>query len=332
MKIAHRISESFAQPAVRALVAVVAIVIMGLIFNADGAFFRFTTHRDMLRQISVFGILGCGMTLVILTGGIDLSVGSVLGLSSVIFSILSVYWQWNAAAAVVACLCAGAALGAVSGVIIAGFRVQPFIATLAMMVLGRGAAKWLSGGEKISSYSDKAPRLGDGSIAPPPEIFDLVNARVFGDNIAAVTLVFLVCIGLCLFLLRLTVYGRYVYAIGGNEEATRFSGVRTGRVKIATYALSGMFAALAGICQAGQEMQGDPEAGQTYELTAIAIVVIGGTSLMGGRGGVGLTLIGAFTIGYLEKILSINNIDEAARLMLTGVIIVAAVLFQRQKK
>jgi ribose/xylose/arabinose/galactoside ABC-type transport system permease subunit len=123
--------------------------------------------------------------------------------------------------------------------------------------------------------------------------------------------------------------GRYLYAIGGNEEAARLSGVPVGRTKLFAYALSGFFAGIAGVCQAAQDYQGDPEAGMAYELSAIAIVVIGGTHLMGGRGGVTLTLIGALTIGYLEKILSINAVGEATRLMLTGGIILGAVLLQR---
>ncbi len=123
-----------------------------------------------------------------------------------------------------------------------------------------------------------------------------------------------------------------MYAIGGNETAARLSGVPVISAKTAAYVASGMLAALAGVCQAAQEQQGDPEAGSGYELIAIAMVVIGGTSLMGGRGGVGLTLLGVFTIGYLEKILSINAVPEAGRLMLTGVIIVAAVLTQRRSR
>jgi ribose transport system permease protein len=122
-----------------------------------------------------------------------------------------------------------------------------------------------------------------------------------------------------------------MYAVGGNEEAARLSGVPVAATKTLAYAMSGLFAAIAGICQAAQETQGDPEAGGSYELTAIAIVVIGGTNLMGGRGSMALTLVGALTIGYLEKILSLNAVGEAGRLMLTGFIIVAAVLFQREK-
>jgi ribose transport system permease protein len=126
------------------------------------------------------------------------------------------------------------------------------------------------------------------------------------------------------------VWGRYLYAIGNNEQATRFSAAPVTAAKAFAYVASGVFAAVAGLCQAAQEQQGDPEAGVGYELIAIAMVVIGGTNLAGGRGGMGLTLLGVLTIGYLDKILSINAVPEAGRLMLTGVIIVAAVLTQRR--
>jgi len=259
---------------------------IGAFFNADGAFFKWDTHRDMLRHISVFGILACGMTLVIITAGIDLSVGSLLGFTAVLFSIFSLQSSWSPWLAVPACLLAGAACGVASGSLIAKFKMQPFIATLAMMVFARGMAKWASGGKKISTA----------------------------------------------VLLAKLRWGRHIYAIGGNEEAARLSGIPVTATKLLVYGLSGFFCAMAGICQAAQELQGDPEAGMTYELTAIAIVVIGGTNLMGGIGGVGLTFIGAMTIGYLEKILSINAVGEATRLMLTGLIIVGAVLFQRYRR
>jgi ribose transport system permease protein len=165
-----------------------------------------------------------------------------------------------------------------------------------------------------------------------PQFFQRVDHKVLGGNVAVVTLIFLGCIVVCWILLAKLRWGRYLYAIGANEEAARLSGVPTGPVKLLAYSLSGAFAAVAGICQAVQEQQGDPEAGMTYELSAIAMVVIGGTSLMGGRGRIAFTLLGTLTVGYLEKILSINAVSEASRLILTGVIIVAAVLLQRKSR
>jgi ribose transport system permease protein len=314
-------------PLLRALAALVLMLILGAMFNADGAFFRWATHRDMLRHISVYAILACGMTVVIIAGGIDLSVGSVLGFSAVLFSILSIHESWPAAWAIPAVMLAGAACGGISGVVTSRFRVQPFVATLAMMVFARGLAKLISGGQKIST----ALQTADGSYAyvGTPPVFDLLSEKVWGHNVAVVTLVFLACLLLTGVLLNRLVWGRYLYAVGGNEEAARLSGVPVGATKVLAYSLAGLFSAVAGICQAAQELQGDPEAGVSYELTAIAIVVIGGTSLSGGRGGIGLTLAGVLTIGYLEKILSINAVGEAMRLILTGLIIVVAVIFQQ---
>ena len=317
-------------PLLRAFAALVLVFLIGMMFNADGAFFKWNTHRDMLRHISVFAILACGMTLVIITAGIDLSVGSLLGLTAVLFSLFSLQKSWSPVLALLACLVIGAALGAVSGGLVGRFKIQPFIATLAMMVFGRGMAKWVSGGQKIST----AVLQPDGTYqyVDVPPIFEFLNSKLLNENIAVVTLILFACVLICWVILTKLRWGRYIYAIGGNEEAARLSGIPVIRTKLLTYGLSGFFCAIAGICQAAQELQGDPEAGMTYELTAIAIVVIGGTNLMGGRGGIGLTFIGALTIGYLEKILSINAVGEASRLMLTGTIIVGAVLFQKTRK
>jgi ribose transport system permease protein len=231
--------------------------------------------------------------------------------------------------ALVSVLGAGILIGLTSGTLVARFKLQPFIATLALMVFARGLAKLVSGGQMVST----AIQHPDGSFAyvDLPRIFQRLDARVAGGNLAVVTVIFLLCAAVTGVVLKQLRYGRYLYAVGGNEEAARLSGVPVARAKLLAYGLCGFFAALAGICQAAQEQQGDPEAGAGYELTAIAIVVIGGTSLAGGRGGMGLTVLGALTIGYLQKILSINDVAEANRLMLTGAIIVAAVLFQRKR-
>jgi ribose transport system permease protein len=317
-------------PLLRAFAALVLVFLIGIAFNADGAFLKWNTHRDMLRHISVFAILACGMTLVIITAGIDLSVGSLLGLTAVLFSLFSMQKAWSPWLALSACLVIGAALGAASGGLIGRFKIQPFIATLAMMVFARGMAKWVSGGQKIST----AVLQPDGSYqyVDVPPIFDFLNSKILDENLAVVTLILFACVLICWIILTKLRWGRYIYAIGGNEEAARLSGIPVIRTKLLTYGLCGFFCAIAGVCQAAQELQGDPEAGMTYELTAIAIVVIGGTNLMGGRGGIGLTFIGAMTIGYLEKILSINAVGEASRLMLTGAIIVGAVLFQKTRR
>jgi len=317
-------------PLARAMLALFFVLLIGALFNADGAFFKWGTHRDMLRQASVFGILACGMTVVIITGGIDLSVGSVLALSAVVFAKLSIHEGWPAWAAIAGAVASGMVCGLVSGAATARFSLQPFIVTLAMMVFARGLAKTASGGMKVSTMVQKEDGTYD--YVPEPEIFSLIDSRIFDGNLSVVTLVLAGCLLVTGVVLARLHVGRHLYAIGGNEEAARLSGVPVGRTKLFAYAISGLFAGVAGVCQTAQDYQGDPEAGMGYELSAIAIVVIGGTHLMGGRGGVTLTLIGALTIGYLEKILSINAVGESTRLMLTGAIILGAVMFQRVQR
>jgi ribose transport system permease protein len=325
-----RLREWFGTPVARALLALLLMLAIGCLFSADGAFFRWSVHRDMLRQVSVFGILACGMTVVIISAGIDLSVSSLLALAAVTFAWLTMPNGWPALAAIPVVLAVGAVLGSISGVLVARMRIQPFIVTLAMMVFGRGLAKVISGGRKITNYVTEAD--GSSRVVDLPKIFDIIDSRVLGGNLSIVTIVFLACVLVTWVVLSRLRLGRHIYAVGGNEEAARLSGVPVSRTLIMAYALSGFFAAVAGICQAAQEMQGDPETGMAYELDAIAMVVIGGTSLAGGKGSVILTLIGVLTIGYLQKILSLNAAPEATRLMLTGAIIICAVLFQRGRE
>ena len=294
------------------------VVLLGCIFNRDGAFFAWATQRAMLREISVHGILACGMTLVIVSGGIDLSVGSVLALCAVTFALGTLSLGWPAAAAIAAVLGVGVAAGLISGLLVAKSRIQSFIVTLAMMVFARGLAKHLCGGRKVTSD------LG------LPSIFGAIDRTIFGGEVSIVTLVFFACAALTYLVLARLRIGRYLYAVGGNLEAARLSGVPVARALCTAYALSGLFAAIAGICQAAQETHGDPETGMGYELDAIAMVVLGGTSLAGGRGGVGLTLVGALTLGVLQKVLSLNAFSTEARLMLTGAILIGAVLLQRR--
>ncbi len=311
-------------PLGRALAALLAIVVLGCFFHKEGAFFTWQTHQGMLREVSVTGILACGMTVVILTSGIDLAVGSTLALSAVLFALLTMPRGFSPVSAIAIVLVAGAGLGAATGGVIARFRLQPFIATLAAMVFARGLAKYVAQGKKITPYFG-------GLSHPLPKIFDVLDERVFDRNVPVVTLVFLGVVVVTWFVLARLRIGRFIYAIGGNAEAARLAGVPVGLVTVFAYSYSGLLAAIAGICQAAQETHGDPETGLGFELDAIAMVVIGGTSLSGGRGGPLLTLLGALTIGYLQKILSINAFTTEARLMMTGAIIVGAALLQRRR-
>ncbi len=252
--------ELLQRPWVRALAPLVLVLIIGFIFNAHGAFYAWGTHRDMLRQVSVGGILACGLTLVIITGGIDLSVGSLLGFSAVLFSLLAIHQAWPALAAIAVVLAAGGACGLVSGELVARFKMQPFIATLAMMVFGRGLAKSISGGEKVSQavlMPDGQPKYLD-----LPRIFSTIDSKVLGGHLTVVSIIFFVCVAACWVLLGKLRWGRYLYATGGNEDSARLSGIPTHGVKLLAYGLSGLLSAVAGICQAAQEQQGDPEAGE----------------------------------------------------------------------
>jgi ribose transport system permease protein len=300
-----------------ALAALVLVLAIGIAFNADGAFFTAYTHSSALWQIAGFGILGCGLTVVILTGGIDLSVGSLVALSGVLGAELAARRGWPDALAIPAAVLAATLCGTVSGSLVAFLRVQPFIATLAMMAFARGLAKWLSRNTKVTLY-------------PPPPLYALLNTRVnvMGLGVSVGVFVFIACTVLTWAVLRLFKIGFHVYAVGDNEEAARYAGVPVRRTKLLAYAFSGALAGLAGVLFAAVERQGNPDGGVGYELTAIAMVVIGGTSLSGGRGGVVLTVLGALTMGYLGRILDINGVETSNQLMLTGGIVVLAVLLQ----
>jgi ribose transport system permease protein len=317
-------------PIAHAVVPLCLVLLIGCLYHQNGAFFQWETHRALLREISVVGILACGMTLVIITAGIDLSVGSILGLCAVSFAMFTMPLGLGAASAIALVLLIGTAAGAVSGLFVARARIQPFVVTLAMMVFARGLAKQLSDGKKVTNTF-----LGPGAAVQTidlPAIYGAIDAKILGENLSIVSLIFAACALATYLVLDRLRLGRQLYAVGGNAEAARLAGVPVKSTLVMAYALSGLFAAIAGICQAAQETHGDPETGAGYELEAIAMVVLGGTSLMGGRGGIGRTLIGVLTLGYLHKVLSLNAFSTEARLMLTGVIIVLAVIFQRQMR
>src|SRR5262245_149914 len=240
--------QLFRHPLVRAFAALAVVFILGNIYHAHGAFRRWDTHRDMLRQVSVYGILACGMTLVIVTGGIDLAVGSILALAAVLFSLTTLHWSWPAWWSVPATLLVGACAGGVSGGLVSRFRIQPFIATLAMMVFARGLAKTVSGGMKISTAVPDG--AGGFRYTEVPAIFRAIDSRVLGGNLSTVTVIFAACAAISWLLLARHRWGRQLYAIGGNEEAARLSGVPVRAAKLGAYVAAGALAAVAGICQA----------------------------------------------------------------------------------
>ena len=318
----------------RGITALVTVFLLGIILSPKSplnnwpVFLTWRTQSDILFEYAEYGILATGMTLVILTGGIDLSVGSVLGFAATLFSLLMIGYGWHALPAIAVTLLAGTIMGFINGCLIARFRMQPFVATLAMMAAARGAAKLISEGIKVQPAAKPWYVLQSDT----PLIFEWMTTKMRLIGLQPVTVIFLLNILLMLVVVRYTRFGRQLYAIGGNEEAARLSGIRTGLTKLYAYTLCAAMAALAGISNAARLDLGDPEAGATYELDAIAAVVIGGTSLSGGQGGMSLTLIGTLIIGYINKILSLRAVPEHYRLLAKGGIIVAAVLIQQRKQ
>ncbi len=221
-KKSNRLNQMLASSAGRAFIALILVLVLGMIFNADGAFLKTGTHRDTLRQASVYGILACGMTLVILTGGIDLSVGSVLGFIAVCFSLMSIHFSWPAWVSIPLCLLIGAACGSISGVLTAWFKVQPFIATLAIMSVARGMAKYVSGGRKIAT----AVQNPDGTYryVDLPNIFRMIDLRILGQS-GGRNSDFFICLAIVWLFVARHRWGRQLFALGGNEEAARLSGV-----------------------------------------------------------------------------------------------------------
>jgi len=276
---------------------------------------------NIIRAISETGIIALGMTFVIITAGIDLSVGAMLGLNSVLTAMLMTSVQLGLVPTILLVLLAGTTFGALQGLISIKFRLEPFIVTLAGLQMARGLALILSGNVYINiSYGD-----GPG-LAPP--IFALLGERLFHNVVPVATLVFLALAIVATIVLNVTRFGRYAFAVGGNERAARLSGIPVARVKVAVFAITGFAAAAAGIVHAGQFSFGSANDGAGYELTAIAAVVIGGTSLFGGAGSMVGTIAGSVMLGALANILQLNNVNASLQLLATGAIIVLAAALQ----
>ena len=318
----------------RGIVAFVAVFILGCVFTPRARdtglpiFLSGQTQVDILFEYCEYGLLATGMTLVILTGGIDLSVSSVLGLCATLFALLTIGLGWSPWAAVPAVVAAGALAGMLNGVLIARFRMQPFVATLAMMTAARGMAKQISGGIKVQPAAQPWYRLTQDT----PDFFHWMTTSLPVIRLQPATVLFMLVLAGAGVLVARSSYGRTLYAVGGNEDAARLSGLPIGRIKLTTYALCAACAGLAGVVNACRQDIGDPEAGVGFELDAIAAVVIGGTSLAGGRGNLFFTLIGVLIVAYINKILSLNAVPIAPRMIIQASIIVAAVLIQQRKR
>jgi ribose transport system permease protein len=268
---------------------------------------------NVLRQGSVDGVLAIGMTFVIATAGIDLSVGSMIAAAGVAGGLLG---PTSSLGFVVGSIGFGIVLGAVNGLAVAWGKVAPFIATLAMLLAARGLALWMSG-------------------KTPIELFNLSFLRWFGTGevltIPSALIVFAVVAAIGWVLLNRTPYGRYVVAIGGNTEAARIAGVKVSRIVFSVYVLSGVCVGIAAILLCGRLASASPVAGDGYELDAIAAVVIGGTSLAGGRATIGGTVLGVITFALVFNLLTLMNLAVEIQDVIKGGIILAAVLLQRRR-
>jgi erythritol transport system permease protein len=316
----------------RALVALAALVV---VFSCLSPAFLTTANLTILvKHVAINAIMAVGMTFVILSGGIDLSVGSIAALAGMIagglihnglvlhaFGVVVYFQVWLVIAIA---LLAGALVGGVNGVLVSRFNVAPFIATLGTMYVARGSALLLSGGATFPNLLGKPelgntgfPFLGSGTIlAVPVPIWLMLLFAAAGAFVAS-----------------RTPFGRHVYAVGGNQRAAELSGVRVKRIKLAVYVISGICSALVGLVIASQLVAAHPATGVSFELNAIAAVVLGGTSLMGGRGSIGGTIIGALVIGALADGLVLLGVSEFWQIVIKGiVIVVAVVLDQLQQK
>jgi ribose/xylose/arabinose/galactoside ABC-type transport system permease subunit len=278
------------------------------------AFLHPSNIVNILRQIAVNGIMAVGMTFVMITGGIDLSIGSILALAAVVAASFAHPGEHRVIISVMMALAVGLGVGFINGFIIAKKRLAPFIVTLGMMTVARGMALVYTNGRPVINLSDGYNRIGGGYFIGLP----------------IPVLAFLLIILGGIFLLHFTRFGRYVYAIGGNELAAKVSGVNTQGMIIRVYALSGMLAALAGVVLSSRVMSGSPSMGQGYELDVIAAVVIGGTTLSGGVGSIGGTIIGALIIGVMNNGLDLLNVSSYWQEIVKGVIIVLAVMLDRK--
>ncbi|MCB0195167.1 MAG: ABC transporter permease [Anaerolineae bacterium] len=335
--------------------AYIALVVVISVFSfLSEAFLTPANIIIVASQVAINAILGIGMTFVILTAGIDLSVGSVAGLIAMIagglineglvlpmFGIIVYFQVW---AVILISLACGALVGAVNGIIITRFNVTPFIATLGMLYVARGLALLRSDGNTYPNLVGKPefgnegfPLLGSGTFLPS----DVVNGwmqsmsgsmpKILVDSLTFLALPYSVWIMIgftivAAIVLTKTPFGRQVYAIGGNERAAKLSGIRVDRVKVIVYMISGLCAGMVGLLIASKLVAAHPATGVFFELNAIAVVVLGGTSLMGGRGNIGGTIIGAFIIGALSAGMVMVGVSSFWQQVIKGSVIVLAVI------
>lgn len=297
------------------LLAFVVLIVLGALQSEH--FLTFDNFSNVARQASIAGILGIGMTFVILTAGIDLSVGSILGIVAIGYaSLLAGGVPWPLA--VLLALVLGASVGALNGLGITRGGIQPFIMTLGMLVIARGVTL---------TYSDAKPiRAGDAAA----DIAWIGTGSVLGLPVAFV--LFIGIAALAWFTLKYTTFGRQVYAVGDNLEAARLSGIPTRRVIFSVYVISGLCAAVSALIVVARLGAAEATQGEGFELDAIAIVVIGGTSLFGGAGGIGGTLVGAGIVAAVNNLLNLLGVPPFSQRIAKGLIILGAVLLERRTR
>ncbi|MCL5772970.1 MAG: ABC transporter permease [Firmicutes bacterium] len=289
-------------------------VIFAILCNREG-FLTYTNTMNIARQISMITIIALGMTFVIISGGIDLSVGSIVALTGVFAAMTLNAMGGNIPLAIAVALASGLIIGAFNGLIIAHFRVPPFIVTLSTMIAFRGLVFLVCGGRPVGNLPESFFFIGGGYLILPVPVIIMAVAIVISW-----------------FLTNHTKFGRYTYAIGGNEEAARFSGINIKSMKVAIYSLCGLAAAISGVILTSRLFSGDPKSGQLYELDAIAAVVVGGTSLNGGKGTILGTLLGSLIIGVISNGLNLMGVESYTQNIIKGAVILIAVLLDQMRK
>lgn len=298
--------------------ALIGLVVLFVVISClNSSFIEPGNLKNLLRQVSINALISFGMTFVILTGGIDLSVGSILALSSALMGSMIIGGLNPILAIVVACVI-GTALGAVNGLIVTLGKVAPFIATLATMTVFRGLTLVYTNGNPISGLTEDQAFLDFG--------------QGYFLSIPVPAVIMLIVFAILHFILTSTPLGRKTYAVGGNEKVSFIAGIKIERIKVFAYAVTGTLTALAGAILTSRLNSAQPTAGTGYELDAIAAVVLGGTSLSGGKGRIVGTLIGALIIGTLNNGLNILNVSSFYQQVVKGIVILLAVLMDRKKE
>jgi ribose/xylose/arabinose/galactoside ABC-type transport system permease subunit len=318
--------------ALRSLLVIVGLGILVVIVNTmtGGDFLTPTNITNVLRQITYNTILAVGQTFVIITAGIDLSVGSIVALSGVVMAIFANAMPFGGFFLIVATLAVGVAVGAAAGFVnsvpVVRLNLPPFITTLAMLQIARGLAYKIAHVRPIPVNSDAFNGMGIGYVGSDwLRPLGLPGIPIAVLWMLAIVIVFAILLGR-------TRFGRYVYALGGNEEAARLAGVNVARVKTAVYMLSGSCAAVAGLLLMARFASGSPQTGEGFELNSIAAAVVGGTSLMGGRGLIVGTFVGALLIGVLNNVMNLLNIESYTQEIVLGAVILLAVVLDELRK